>query len=57
MIDRGHCVASCQRSELLASVCKKQIGANHQSVRPQLGQACESIFDIAFGAGVQDVEL
>src|SRR5262249_21845322 len=57
MIDRGHRVAGCQRSELLASARKKQIGADHQSVRPQLGQGCEGIFDIAFGAGVQDMEL
>jgi hypothetical protein len=37
---------------VLALVRKKQIGADHQGVRPQLGQACKGIFDIAFGAGV-----
>jgi hypothetical protein len=57
MIDRGHRVASCQCSELLASVRKKQIRPNHESVRPQLSQSCEGFLDIAFAAGVQDMEL
>jgi len=46
-----------QRSELFALLYEKWIGANHERASPQLKQACESRVNVAFGPGMQEMEL
>ena len=36
---------------------KNGIGADHERAGPQLDQGCEGRIDVAFGAGMQDMEL
>ena len=57
LVDRGHCVADCERAELLALRVEERIGADHERAGLQLTQAGEGRFEFAFGAGLQDVNL
>src|SRR5262249_45182923 len=55
--DRGNRVADRQRGELFASDCEECTGANDQRVGSYLAQGCKRRIEIAFGAGMQRLEL
>ena len=57
LVDRGHRVAERQCGELLAPADEECIGADHEPAGPQLGQGCKDRIEVAFGAGMQDMEL
>jgi hypothetical protein len=50
-------VAECKRGELFALTCKEWIGTDHEPAGSQLGQLCEDSIEVAFSAGIQDMEL
>ena len=56
-VDRGHRVAGRQRDDLIAPAVEERIGANDERAGPLLDHGCEGRVDVAFGAGIQDMEL
>ena len=57
LVDRRHRVANRQRGELFAPADEECIGADHERAGSQLDQGCEDRIEVAFGAGMQDMEL
>src|SRR5215471_32560 len=55
--DRRQSVAERQSGELFEPRNEECIFTNHKRAGPQLGQGCEHWIEIAFGAGVQYMEL
>src|SRR5262249_12662710 len=55
--DRGHSVVDRQGGELLGPAIEDCIGADHERAGSQLGQGREDRIEIAFGAGMQDMQL
>src|SRR5712691_2530129 len=54
---RAHSVVDRQCGELLGPAIEDCIGADHERAGSQLGQGCEDRIEIAFGAGMQDMQL
>jgi hypothetical protein len=50
-------VVECQCSELFAPAEEEWIGADHERAGPQMDQGCEHRIEVAFGAGVKEMEL
>ena len=50
-------MADRQRGELFAPANKQCIGADHERAGSQLDQGREDRIEVAFGAGMQDMEL
>ena len=57
LIDRRNGMARGQRHELLASADEEGIGADDEPPALQLEQGCEGGVDLAFGGGLQDMEM
>jgi hypothetical protein len=55
--DRGYSVVDRQCGELLGPAVEDCIGADHERAGSQLGQGCEDRIEIAFGVGMQDMQL
>ena len=53
----GHCVAGCKRRELSTLSGKISIAADVKGVSPSLDEVREGHVNVAFGAGIQDVNL
>ncbi len=53
----GHRVADRQCGELFAAAGEECIGADHERACPHLDQGCEDHVEVAFAAGVQDMNL
>ena len=56
-VDGRHRVTYRQRGDLFAAADEERIGQDDQRADPELGQACEGRFDVAFGAGLDDLYL
>src|SRR5260370_1175262 len=56
-IDGRHRVTYRQRGDLIAAADEECIGQDDQRADPESGQACEGRFDVAFGAGLDDMYL
>ena len=50
-------MAERQCGELFAPADEEWIGADHEPAGSQLDQGCEDRIEVAFGAGMQDMEL
>ena len=57
LIDRRNGMACRQRHELLAPAVEERIGADDERAGMQLDEGREGGVDLAFGAGLQDMEL
>src|SRR5215469_17289315 len=56
LIDRRNGMTRCQRHELVAPAEEERVGADERGGM-QLDKGCEGGVDLAFGAGLQDIEL
>src|SRR5262249_57960396 len=56
-VDRRHPVARGQCGELFLPGGEKRIGADHKPTCPQWDKLREHSIEVAFGAGVEDIEL
>ena len=50
-------MARRQRDELFAPADEERIGGDKERAGPLLDESCERRVDLAFGAGLQDMEL
>jgi hypothetical protein len=57
IVDRRKGIARCQRGELVAPAAEKRIGGDDEPASMQSPERRERGVDLAFGAGLQDIEV
>ena len=57
LINRWHRMARCQRDELVAPAEEERIGSDEKRAGPLLDEGCERRVEVAFAAGLQDMQL
>src|SRR5262249_32869685 len=57
LVDRWHRLPKCQRGELFLPGGENRIGTDHEAACSQLKDAGQGCIQMAFGAGVKDMEV